>query len=141
MECCFVNEVQSCFSNVSVSSIHKKLFCQRKKLDLEEYFITFSQPAWFVWNDGSSDSDILSHIIDNMAWFVFMMAWLQISLVQFQFFWTSIALTFATWQHFNKGYCCLLQEQQLSYMVLDNFLLKYYTFNIKYTSSNTNVLF
>jgi hypothetical protein len=47
-------------------------------------------------------------------------AWLEIHLVKLQFFWTSIALTFATWQHFNKGYCCLLQGQQLSYIVLDN---------------------
>jgi hypothetical protein len=54
----------------------------------------FSQPAWFVWNDGSTESDILSHIPYNMAWFASKMAWLQIHLVQFQFFWTSFALIF-----------------------------------------------
>jgi hypothetical protein len=54
-----------------------------------------------------------------MAWFPSKVAWLQIHLVKLQIFWTSIALTFATWQHFKKGYCCLLQGQQLSYIVLD----------------------
>jgi hypothetical protein len=54
-----------------------------------------------------------------MAWFASKMAWLQIHLVQLQIFWTSIALTFATWQHFKQGYCCLLQVHQLSYIVLD----------------------
>jgi hypothetical protein len=83
------------------------------------FFIIFSQPAWFVWNDGSLDSDFLYHIPYNMAWFGSKMAWLQIYLVQLPFFRTSIALTFATWHHFKQGYCCLLQGQQLSYIVLD----------------------
>jgi hypothetical protein len=54
-----------------------------------------------------------------MAWFAFKMAWLQIHLVQLLIFWTSKALNCATWQHFKQGYCCLLQGQQLSYIVLD----------------------
>jgi hypothetical protein len=90
-----------------------------QKLDLNSFFIIFSKPAWFVPNDGSLDSDFLSHIPYNMAWFASKMAWLQIHLVQLQIFWTSIALIFATWQHFMQGYCCLLQVHQLSYIVLD----------------------
>jgi hypothetical protein len=48
------------------------------------------------------------------------MAWLLLHLVQLVIFWTSKALTYAKCQHFNQGYCCLLQGQQLSYIVLDN---------------------
>jgi hypothetical protein len=54
-----------------------------------------------------------------MAWFGWKMAWLEFCLVQLQQFWTSIALNIAKWQLFKKGYCCLYQGQQLSYIVLD----------------------
>jgi hypothetical protein len=50
------------------------------------------------------------------------MAWLKIHLVQLLIFWTSKVLNCATWHHIKQGYCCLLQGQQLSYIVLDTFL-------------------
>jgi hypothetical protein len=47
------------------------------------------------------------------------MAQFGFHLVQLVKFWTSNTLTFAKWQHIKQGYCCLLQGQQLSYIVLD----------------------
>jgi hypothetical protein len=58
-----------------------------------------------------------------MAWFPLKMAWLLLHLVQLVIFWTSYTLTYAKCQHFNKGYCCLYQGQQLSYIVLDIYML------------------
>jgi hypothetical protein len=47
------------------------------------------------------------------------MAQFGFHLVQLVKFWTSNTLTFAKWQHIKQGYCCPLQGQQLSYIVLD----------------------
>jgi hypothetical protein len=38
-------------------------FSARQKLELKQFFINFSQPAWSIWKDGSIESDLLSHML------------------------------------------------------------------------------
>jgi hypothetical protein len=90
-----------------------------EKLYCIHYFIIFSQPAWFICNDGSCERDLLSHNKWNMAWLLRKMAWFNLHLVQLHNFWTSNALIFAKWQHIKQGFFRPFQGQQLFYIVYD----------------------
>jgi hypothetical protein len=62
----------------SLAVKQKGYFHLAQKLDFDQYFIIFSQLAWFICNDGSCERDMLSHNKWNMVW-------MKNGLVQFAF--------------------------------------------------------
>jgi hypothetical protein len=60
--------------------------------------------AWFLFNHGSSERDILSHKQFKMAWLHKKMAWFQFLLVWLLKFWTPFALIFAKCHDLKQGY-------------------------------------